>query len=81
MGDFEPDVDPGDQARASDASDNWEDSDYDSNDTESDSLTTDHSEGVESELESEEEALIILYLDSESIHPAINVLEYDDYRY
>ena len=81
LGDFKPDVDSGDQARASDASDNLEVSNNDSNDTGPDNSTTDHSEGVESELESEEEALIISYLDSDSIHPAINVLEYDDYRY
>ena len=78
MGDFEPDVDPGDQARASDASDNWEDSNNDSNDTGPDN-STDHSEGLESDLELEEEVLIASYL--ESIHPAIDVLEYDGYRY
>ena len=77
-GDSKSNVDSGDQASASDASDDWEDSDNDSNHTGPDN-STDHSEGLESDLESEEEVLIASYL--ESIHPAIDVLEYDGYRY
>ena len=62
-GDSEPNVDSGDQARALDASDEWEDSNNDSDDTKSDNSTTDHSEGLESDLELEEEVLIASYLD------------------
>ena len=79
--DFEPNVDSGDEARASDTPDDWEDSDNNSIDTEPDNSLTDHSEGLESDVESEEEALIALYLNSESIHPAIDVLECEDYKY
>ena len=80
-GDSKPNVDSGDQARALDTLDEWEDSDNDSDDTKSDNSTTDRSEGLESDLKSEEEVLIASYLDSEPIHPAFNVLEYDDYRF
>ena len=38
-------------------------------------------EGFKSDFSSEEEDLTALYSDSESIHPGIDTLEYDDYRY
>ena len=60
------------------ALEDWEDCDSDSNDTESD----DHlDEAFKSDVGSGEEDLIDLSPDSESIHPGIDTLEYDDYRY
>ena len=78
---FEPNIDSGNQEKESDVPDDWEDSDNDSNDTESDDPTTGHSDGLKSKLDSEEEALAASCLVSLSIHPGIDVLECDDYRY
>ena len=78
---FEPNIDSGNQDKESDVPDDWEDLDNDSNDTKSDDPTTGHSDGLKSELDSEEEALAASCSVSLSIHPGIDVLECDDYRY
>ena len=66
--DFEPNIDSGNQDKESDVPDDWEDLDNDSNDTESDDQTTGHSDGLKSELDSEEEALAASCSVSLSIH-------------
>ena len=73
--DVELDVDISDDAEALE---DWEDCDSDSNDTESDDRLD---EAFKSDVGSGEEDLIDLSPDSESIHPGIDTLEYDDYRY
>lgn len=78
QGDFEPNIDFGDQPEASAIPDNWENFSADSDDTRSDD--TMDSAGSQSESLAAE-GLMASYLDSESIHPGIEVLEYGDYRY
>jgi hypothetical protein len=81
-GNFEPNIDSGGQDEVLDTPDDWDDWDSDSN-SESDDPTTDHGEGLpkSNSLDSEEEVLTASHSESESIHPGIDVLEYDDYRY
>ena len=75
LADVKLDVDISDDAKALE---DWEDCDSDSNDTESDDCLD---EAFKSDVGSEEEDLIDLSPDSASIHPGIDTLEYDDYRY
>jgi len=75
QGDFEPNIDFSDQPEASAVPDDWEDS---STDLGSDNTTD--SAGSQSKALAAE-GLMASYLDSESIHPGIEVLEYNDYRY
>ena len=78
--DFEH-IDPGGEVEVSDALDNqedWEDWYEDSNGPEPDDPTTGQDK-EESELDSKEKMGTLD--DLESIHPEIDILEYDDYRY
>ena len=67
-----------DQVEIPDAPDDWEDVEEDSNNSESGESIIDQDEGWR---DSEEEVLIATLCELESVHPGINVLEYDDYRY
>ena len=72
--DVELNIDTGDEVGALE---DWTDSDIGSNDTESDNH---HDEGLNSDFSSEGDLTASL-LDSESVHPGIDNLEFDDYRY
>ena len=79
-GDFEC-IGPDGEVEVSDAPDNgvdWEDLYEDSDSPELDDPTIDQDK-EESVLDSEEE--MGTFNDSEPVHPEIDVLEYDDYRY
>ena len=67
-----------DQVEIPDAPDDWEDVEEDSNNSESGESIIDQDEGWR---DSEEEVLVATLCELELVHPGIDVLEYDDYRY
>ncbi|KIM65445.1 hypothetical protein SCLCIDRAFT_22648 [Scleroderma citrinum Foug A] len=67
-----------DQVEIPDTPDDWEDVEEDSNNSESGESIIDQDEGWR---DSEEEVLIATLCELELVHPGIDVLEYDDYRY
>jgi len=78
-GDHFESIDPENQVEVPDIPDSWEDWDEDSNISDSSDSTVSQNRDSDSKHDSEDE--MGTSSDVESIHPGVDVLEYDDYRY
>ena len=73
------DTDPESQVEVPDVPDSWEDLDEDSNISDSGDSTESQNRDSNFKHDSEDETGTLS--DAESIHPGVDILEYDDYRY